>query len=297
MQICCAGEVMLELVATGEPGQYARGIAGDSYNTAVYLAREGVDVSYLTRLGDDSLSADIIASLEAEGISTQGVTLCPGRTPGLYLIENDASGERHFTYWRDSSPARELFDSHAQVLPCNAFYFTGITLAVTRSGFANLLALLQTLRQQGTQILFDPNYRPRLWQDADQARQLYRQVIPLCDVVLPTLCDERELWGVDTASECLAFYQDLQVSEIVVKGDELTTLAFSPEETVELQAQNVSAIDTTGAGDAYNAGYLAARLTGANLHTAVECAQQLAARVIQHRGAILPKNQPKPQRN
>lgn len=280
---------MLEMAATGQDGLYARGIAGDSFNTAVYLAREGLSVSYLTRLGDDSASDRILARLTTENIDTAAITRCRGRSPGLYLIDNDANGERQFSYWRDRAPARELFDTLPHRLNCDVFYFTGITLAVTRSGIGNLLRLLQQLRDQGTRIIFDPNYRPRLWQDVEQARFHYQQVIPLCDTVLPTLEDECALWGPRTADECLAFYQKQGVSEIVIKGDQLTTLACAGGERLSRQAEAVAAMDTTGAGDAYNAGYLAVRLTGGDLQDAISNAQKLSAAVVQHRGAILPR--------
>lgn len=281
---------MLEMAATGQDSLYLRGVAGDSFNTAVYLARAGLAVSYLTRLGDDTGSDDILQRMTVEGLDTSAVTRCPNRLPGLYLIDNDAGGERSFSYWRDHAPARELFATLPEVPECDAFYFTGITLAVTRMGFENLLLLLQELSKRGTRIIFDPNYRPRLWDDKAQAQEHCRHVIPLCDTVLPTLEDEHELWGMASASDCQAFYRDQGVDEIVVKGDHLTTLALYDGEALELQAAAVAAVDTTGAGDAYNAGYLATRLTGGTLEAAVKHAQQLAATVVQHRGAILPKD-------
>lgn len=289
MQICCAGEVMLEMAATGAAGQYSRGVAGDSSNTAVYLARAGLPVSYLTRLGDDRYSAEIIEALRAEQIDDRLVTTCPGRQPGLYLIDNDpVAGERSFSYWREHSPARELFSAPLALDDVDVFYFTGITLAVTRADHDRLLTTLHALHEQGCRILFDPNYRPALWANVEQAREHCRAVLPLCDTVLPTLDDDRLLWSLDSAADSAAFYRDLGVEEVVVKGDELNTLVINTNQRFEQQATPVRAVDTSGAGDAFNAGYLAARLKGDDVPTAVTQAQALAARVVQHRGAILP---------
>lgn len=280
---------MIELA--GRDGLYQRGLAGDSFNTAIYLARAGLTVDYLTRLGDDPASDDIIALLEAEHIGISQVTHCPGRQPGLYIIDNDAAGERYFSYWRDHSPARELFAATPQLDDIDVFFFTGITLAITRSGFDNLLQLLATLNNRDCKVIFDPNYRPALWHDAEQAREHIQQVLPWCHTALPTLEDDTALWGIKQVNECRRLYLDAGVKELVIKGADLVTYAFAGESTLEQQAEAVAAIDTTGAGDAFNAGYLASRLTGGDLQDAVTRAQALSRQVVQHRGAILPRHQ------
>jgi 2-dehydro-3-deoxygluconokinase len=289
MQICCAGEVMVELAAENNGGLYRRGVAGDSYNTAIYLSRAGLQVSYLTRLGDDALSDDIIAHLTAEGIGDRLIKRVANYRPGLYLIDNDPQGERHFHYWRDHAPARELFAQPLHLPDIDVFYFTGITLAVTRAGLEHVLALLGELRAQGCRIVFDPNYRPALWDNIQQARQHCAAVLPLCDTVLPTLSDDMALWDIRTVEASRAHYQRYGASELVIKGADLVAHAFTAAEHMEQQAPAVEALDTTGAGDAFNAAYLAARLQGGSLRDALTRAQQLSAAVVQHRGAILPR--------
>jgi 2-dehydro-3-deoxygluconokinase len=278
---------MVELVASADPGQYRQGLGGDSYNTAIYMARQGLAVDYLTRLGDDGFSSAIVAQLQAEGIGTALIPRVPGRQPGLYLVSNDDHGEREFRYWREHSPARELFDQPLSLSACQAFYFTGITLAVTRSGTGNLKTLLEQLRQQGTQILFDPNYRPRLWQNEIQAQGYYREILPLCDTVLPTLEDETALWGIESPEDCAAMYRDFGATEVVIKTPDLAAHAYQGEQRILRRASAVTAVDTTGAGDSFNAAYLAARLQGEPIESALAAGQALAAVVVQHRGAVL----------
>lgn len=292
MNICCAGEVMVEMAAIGQDGPYQRGIAGDTYNTALYLARAGLSVSYLTRLGTDAHSEAIVRTMVSEGLDTQHVARIPGRQPGLYLIDNDADGERHFSYWRNGAPVRQLFDEPLALDGLSAFFFTGITLAVTRSGTGNLLALLAQLKAQGTRVVFDPNYRAHLWDSPEQAQELTARVLPLVDTALPTLEDETALWGIEDVESCAAHFIGHGVAEVVVKGPELTSFVYEgPVLRAQRQGTAVKALDTTGAGDAFNAGYLAQRLRGACAADALDNAQQLAARVVQHRGAILPKEE------
>ena len=290
MKICCAGEVMVEMAADAASGRYLRGMAGDSFNTAVYLARAGLAVNYLTRLGDDPFSDEIVAFLQREGIDDRWIERCPGHLPGLYTISNDAGGERRFHYWRDAAPVRSLFAREPE-LPgdLDLFYLTGITLAVTRRHLDRLLALLDRLRAGGCRVAFDPNYRPALWDDAEQARRHCQAVLARCDIVLPTLDDDMALWSLRDTQACHDLYAGHGISEIVVKGPALTTYAWRDGDTAQRQARAVQAVDTTGAGDSFNAGYLAARLGGACLAPALAAGQNLAADVVQHRGAILPR--------
>lgn len=289
MRVCCAGEVMLEMAAASEPGLFRAGVAGDTFNTAVYLARAGLDVAYLTRLGDDRFSDDILLRMRAEGIGTELVERCAGALPGLYLITNDVSGERQFHYWRDVAPVRGLFEQPLPAPDAGLFYFSGITLAVTRNGRDNFLRLLGDLRARGCRIAYDSNYRPQLWDSPAQAREYSRAALPLCDIALPTLADECLLWGISTAEECRALYADAGADEIVVKADDLTAQAFAGSRHAQRRAVPVDAMDTTGAGDAFNAGYLAARLAGDSLDDALQAAQALAAKVVRHSGAIIPR--------
>lgn len=288
-KVCCAGEPLIEF-APAENGTYTQGIAGDTLNTAVYLRRAGVGVQYFSCVGDDAFSADIVALLREEGIDHSTVAVKPGRQPGLYVIHNDADGERRFSYWRNESPARELFDHPVQLDGLDAFYFSGITLAVCRSGLANLLQFLVSLRERHCKVIFDPNFRPALWDDIQQARDCYRSVLPWCDTVLPTLDDDNALWGFDSVSDCYDFYCGFGIEELVIKTDALCVYGYLAKERCRVQAERIKALDTTGAGDAFAGAYVASRMRGERMEEAILSGQALAAKVVMHRGAIIPKS-------
>src|SRR6267142_7270115 len=105
-KVACIGECMVEL-KQADVGLFSRGYGGDTLNTAVYLARLGVGADYVTALGDDSLSDEMIAGWAAEGVGTGRVARLRGKLPGIYLIETDQRGERRFFHWRESSAARQ----------------------------------------------------------------------------------------------------------------------------------------------------------------------------------------------
>ena len=117
------------------------------------------------------------------------------------------------------------------------------------------------------------------------------QILPYCDVVLPTLEDETQLWGIDNVQSCRDFYAQHDVREIVIKAPDLTAHAWTGNDYVSRPASRVEPLDTTGAGDAFNAGYLGVRLKGGEVEQALEQAQSLAALVVQNQGAILPRAQ------
>ena len=101
---------MIELREEAD-GRLFRSFGGDTLNTAVYLARLGTPVDYITALGDDSWSDELIAAWKAEGVGTSRILRLPGRLPGLYIIQTDLKGERRFSYWRETSAARLLFQA------------------------------------------------------------------------------------------------------------------------------------------------------------------------------------------
>jgi 2-dehydro-3-deoxygluconokinase len=141
-RIAVIGECMLELTrdvstreSSGMPMNLSYG--GDTLNTAVYMARLGVDVSYFTALGDDPYSDWMIQQWKTEKVGCDSVVRVSGRLPGIYSIETDGSGERRFYYWRDQAPARELFDEpehrsklFEQLMAYDLIYLSGITLSL-----------------------------------------------------------------------------------------------------------------------------------------------------------------------
>ena len=194
-RVASIGECMIELSQAGN-GLLRRGWGGDTLNTAVYLARLGVAVDYVTALGDDPLSEEMVAAWRAEGVGTSCVMRVPGRLPGLYLITTDAAGQRRFDYWRDSAPARLLFDLPetgeivAALSGYDLVYVSGISLSLYgEAGRERLLAALDGTRASGGRVAFDTNFRARLWPDRTLARAAYRAALQRADVVLASTED------------------------------------------------------------------------------------------------------------
>lgn len=291
--ITVIGEAMLEL-GRGTGDDWTLRYGGDVINTAVHLARSGDRVRFASAMGSDPMSAELCAAWEDEGVDTSLILRAADRLPGLYAIETDAAGERSFHYWRGESAARRMFalpGSDAmteQAAQSDLLYFSLITLAILPDeGREALLALCAQVRARGGKIAFDGNYRARLWSDAATARHWRDCAIAVSDIGLPTLADEVEMGEMDDAQDAARRWGVADGREVVVKlgGDG----CLVDGQVVDIP-QRIAVIDSSGAGDAFNAGYLHARLAGSGLVEAALAGHRLAGWNIGRRGAIPPRD-------
>jgi 2-dehydro-3-deoxygluconokinase len=292
-RVASIGECMIELSEHAD-GRITRSFGGDSLNTAVYLARLGVPVDYVTALGDDAWSGEMLAAWAAEGVGTASVIRLKGRLPGLYFIQTDPGGERRFSYWRGQSPARDLFALAETSSLCAGLaryghvYLTGVSLSLYgTSGRAVLLEALAAARKGGTRVVFDTNFRPRGWPDRDEAKAAFAAALGLADIVFASVEDLVLLCG-PAWQPMLDPHRGR--AEVVLKLERPACRIDHEGLSLEIAAEIVPApLDTTAAGDSFGAAYLAARLQGQAPPDAARAGHALARVVVQHRGAILPR--------
>lgn len=302
-KIAVIGECMIEL--SQKATDLSRGFGGDTLNTAVYIARQ-VDpqqhsVDYVTALGTDSFSGEMLAAWQQEQVQTGLIQQMDNKLPGLYVIETDAQGERTFYYWRNDAAARFWLEGDRaeeicqQLAQFDYLYLSGISLAIlSPESREKLMALLTTCRRNGGKIIFDNNYRPRLWPSADVTQAAYQVMLACTDIAFLTLDDETLLWGEAPVDEVIARTRAAGVSEIVIKrGAESCLVSLADRPLLEVPAVKLpasSVVDTTAAGDSFSAGYLAVRLSGGSAEEAAKRGHLTASTVIQHRGAIIPRS-------
>ncbi len=293
----CIGDVSIEL-ARGGDGRFTLGCGGDTFNTAIYLARAGQATGFASALGDDPYSDTIVALAAAESVSSDLILRCPGRLPGLRLISSAANDETRFDSWQEAAPARELFELQnwtrvaEGLVDARLIYFTGITLSLySNAGLGRLLAALELARGKGAIIAFDPNFRPRGWKgDLTRTRTVFAEALKRVDIALPAYDDEAVLWGDPSPEATIERLQAFGVAEIVVKNGPNSALVATRDKRETVPVPDVVVpVDLTAAGDAFNAGYLAARLTNRAPVDAVNAAHRLAGDVIRHPGAIVPR--------
>jgi 2-dehydro-3-deoxygluconokinase len=297
-RVICIGEALIELTR-GPDGTFTAACAGDSFNTAVYLARAGLSVGFATAVGDDAYSDSIVALALAEGLGANLILRVPGRLPALSLVERAQSGGRVSRVWGDGVPARELFELPdwmriaQSLVSARLIYFSGITLSLySNNGLGRLFAALEVARQQGAKIAFDGNFRPTGWKgNLARTRTVFMEALKRVDIALPAFDDEAVLWGDPSPESTVARLQAFGVGEIVVKNGPNSALVATSRGLEFVPVPEILVpVDPTAAGDGFNAGYLAARLSGSEPAQAASVAYRLAADIINHAGALLPRS-------
>ncbi|MBG1230754.1 sugar kinase [Aestuariivirga litoralis] len=290
------GECMAELQQAKE-GLYSLAFGGDTLNTCWYVraltSSETFEVEYVTALGSDRLSRDLQTFLGGNGIGTGFVRAVPDRNIGLYLITLDGA-ERSFTYWRNNSAARLLAHDPEHLAKAlsgaDIVYFSGITLAILSEADRGILfTQLKKLRSDGVTIAFDSNTRPKLWASKTEMQAATMLGYQAATIALPTFSDEQALFDDASITDCAARIASYGVAEVMVKNGADAVLGLVNGKAFEVTPALVERlVDTTGAGDSFNAGYLVARTR--NLPPAEACryAHQVAGKVISHRGALAP---------
>src|ERR1700675_4122259 len=296
MRGICIGECMVELRAVGADN-FSRSYAGDVYNTAVYLKRSlpDADVQFLTATGDDAMSRAMRQAWRGQDIDDTLAFTVSGGSPGLYLIETDAFGERRFQYWRSNSAARHwlamlLDQGETDLWGADLVYLSGIALAIlSPAERTDAIELMRRLRTRVGRIAFDPNMRLALWHTPQTAAEIMGAAMSACDIALPSTEDLTGLFEIIEPAQQIDLLQEMGVHEVALTlGAEGCAIA---DGAVRMQLRGPLVekdIDTSGAGDAFNGAYLARRLAGGSAMEAAQAGLDLASRVVTYAGAIVP---------
>lgn len=295
MRFLAIGECMAELSPSDQGGEFKLGFAGDTFNTTWYLAQIApeLDVSYLTAIGDDAISRDMRTFIMASGINDAHVQELPGETVGLYLIHLD-KGERSFSYWRGQSAAKKLAQDPMSLQrateQADLIYFSGITLAILDAASRDtLFDVLRKVRSAGKIVAFDTNLRPGLWTSAKVMQDTIMRAAGEADIVLPSFEDEEQWFGDDTAVATLDRYAKLGTKKIIVKNSDRSVVYEEDGRRGEVTVEPAPyVVDTTAAGDSFNAAVFASLLTGKNLAEGIQDGCHLARHVVRQKGALVP---------
>lgn len=286
-RVAAIGEAMIELALKDGTAQV--GVAGDSLNTAIYLKRAApaITVDYVTCLGDDPFSDQIEEFITAQNIGTSLCRRIAGKTAGLYAITTSQDGERSFTYWRSAAAARDVFQTpkgcdFSALDGYDLLYLSGISVAILPHSVR--LELLDWLTRRPVTLAYDSNFRPRLWEDTETAQRVTEAFWQRADICLPSVDDEMLLFD-ETADEVARRFAGYTGSGALKRGANGPLALGAQVEQSYAPAPRV--VDTTAAGDSFNGAYMAAILSGLGQPAALQAGHECAARVVQHRGAIV----------
>jgi 2-dehydro-3-deoxygluconokinase len=294
MKILSIGECMAEFSPDEQLGKFNLGFAGDTFNTAWYIANNHADVNsaYFSKVGDDELSDQMLKFMSDNQVDTRYITTVAGSTIGLYLISL-VNGERTFSYWRNKSAAtllgQNVDDVGNAMKKQDMIYFSGITLAILdQNSRENLFSCLKSARRAGKKIAFDPNLRPKLWNDKKEMCDVIMAGANLSDIILPSFEDEATWFSDADPLSTLARYQNVGAETVVVKNAGDPVSFWSQHGTGTYLVESVEKIiDSTAAGDSFNAEILVGLLREIPLADAINNAANLAKKVLMGQGALV----------
>ena len=293
VDVIAIGEAMVELSSDGDvrtAQSFNKAYAGDTFNTAVALSRLGSSVSYITGLGDDPLAEGLIELLNREKIDYSHSRRCSGKQTGAYMVCSHANKTPDFLYYRKDSAAAQLSPSDIQlqhILSARVIYSSGITAAISDSAKRAVIKAFKLARDNDIMTVFDPNYRERLWEKPVKAMDAYDEILPYVDVILPSIPNDTEqLLGLSKAEQVIDYYTYKDIKLVVVKAGEEGCYLSYKRQTNRIPAITASVVDATGAGDAFNAGFIHGLCEQKSLEDCAKLGNITAGLKVQNKGTV-----------
>ena len=290
--ICSIGECMIEMTNV-EKELYNYSVAGDTLNFTSYLDQSIFNKFYLTAIGTSDINKGVISFFKKKKINTDLVKKISSKEIGLYLIKNTKRGEKKFYYWRDDSAANFFFNHINKSLFINKYtfdyiYLTGITLSIL--DFKNIdkfITNLSVLRKKNSKIIFDFNIRIKRWSKKNLNLYL-NKILPNVDILF---CSGEDLvcWKKNNNIKTFQYIlKKFNIYHAIYRKNEEYNYSFYKNKKYMIKNKPIKkVVDTSGAGDGYNAAYLSSFIISNNPQIALNEASKIGAKIVMKKGAIV----------
>jgi 2-dehydro-3-deoxygluconokinase len=266
-------------------------VGGAEINVAIGVRRLGIEAGWLGRVGADPFGRRVVSVLEREGVETSMVLVDPRAPTGLYVREWLPDGARRPYYYRYNAAGAQLSACDwpqpwpSKLQAPRILHVTGITVALSPSAEEALHEIIDRAVALGATISVDPNYRSALWPDVPRARAALTRLAHRANLLLLSEEDAHVLFETDDPAAVFSAASDRGVSDLVFKRGARGAIVRYRGQTHEV-APEIAAreVDPVGAGDAFNAGFLAAIMRGLNSEIAGRCGAWCGARAVEQVG-------------
>ncbi|WP_141433560.1 sugar kinase [Bacillus sp. 03113] len=293
LKVITFGEAMAMFMAA-EPGplskisSYIRELAGAETNVAIGLARLGIEVGWVSKVGNDSFGEFIIDRLKNEHVNIENVMIEKGFATGFQIKSKAKYGDPEVEYYRKGSAASQLsiddFDER-YFLQADHLHVTGIPLAISQKTKSFAQHAVHFMKKHGKSISFDPNLRSNLWASIDEMVKVTNDLAIEADYVMPGLNEGERLTGCKNPSDIASFYLDKGVKLVVIKlGEEGAYYKTSEQEGIVNAFKAKQVIDTVGAGDGFAVGFISGMLEDCPIQEAVERGNVIGSLAVQSQG-------------
>jgi fructokinase len=298
-KVVCLGEVLVDFIAEkpgplSEASTFQKCPGGAPANVAVGIARLGTSCGFIGKVGSDAFGEFLVAELTRNKVNTQGIAYTNHAPTALAFVSRSDAGDREFLFYRN--PCADILLSESD-LPLEWLQNTkflhcgGVSLTQNPSRHASIQAI-QLAQKHGAMVSFDPNLRLGLWANGLKDYQnVLQQVLPTVDLFLPSDEELTAFIGTNDLEKALRQAHELGPQIICLKRGKQGALVSTkaPDGTIQQFSQpsfDVSVLDTTGAGDGFNAGLLVGLANGLPLAEAVVQGTEVASLVITKIGAM-----------
>jgi len=294
IKFCSVGECMLE-IANINKNKYIQSFAGDTLNFASYLNKKLIDVDYLTSVGISEINKIFFKLLRQKNISKKLVHIHAIKETGLYLINNNSLGEKKFYYWRDDSAAKNYFNSlnfmdlKNILLKYNYLYFSGITLSIiSLRKQKEFLQLIKKLKKNNVKIIFDLNIRLKRWSNLNYLSISLNLFLPFVDILFATGEDMKNWQNKDGLNNFINLIKKSNINHAIFrKSASINYALYEGEVCKKINIVRKKIIDSSGAGDGYNAAYISSFLDKGNIVESLKAAHAMGFEITMKKGAII----------
>lgn len=257
---------------------------GAEFNFAIGCARLGLSTGWISRLGNDEFGKFIRNFAQGEGVDVTSVSLLDGYPTSLNFKEIREDGSGSTFYYRDNSPTKALTEStidEAALRNCKLLHISGVFAAIDPKKNIPLLKRAVTIaKDHGAQISLDPNIRLKLWSEK-QAKDGLLELLPYVDILLTGEEEADLLFGTHDPEALVQACKRYGIATMAIKKGENGAVAYRDGELLQAEAIPPSkVIDTVGAGDGFDAGFVYGMLTGWTLERTLQFANVIGSMVV-----------------